>query len=185
MSLCAFAGFKEKNKKKLAEGTILVLYLILRRGMAQASSTTIVAHTERFVKDTLKNIDASHDWYHIERVRTLALTIVRITILERSSFWTSLIIHLVGRQKRRGWLVRSVTLTLKSLSSLHCCTMWGTGNMLPKIPQPQQKQQYRWSNCSLINLLTSLFDLIALICAKQSFLEEHHYPASKIQTILR
>ncbi len=52
--------------------------------MAQAAPTTIVAHTERFVKDTLKNIDASHDWYHIERVRTLALTIVRIIFLPSS-----------------------------------------------------------------------------------------------------
>jgi uncharacterized protein len=38
---------------------------------------TMTQHIEDFVKEQLGGVDGSHDWFHIHRVRNLALTIGR------------------------------------------------------------------------------------------------------------
>lgn len=62
----------------------------------------IIKKTEEFVKEELKNNDASHDWAHIERVRNIANKLSEKKIVDRELVELGALLHEVGDWKYGG-----------------------------------------------------------------------------------
>ena len=64
--------------------------------------TTLVERTERFVRDALADIDGSHDWWHIHRVRLTARALAREEVADEELVELASLLHDVGDWKYSG-----------------------------------------------------------------------------------
>jgi len=85
------------------------------------SKTEIVERTERFVRETLQNAEGGHDWFHIHRVRNLAMRIGRTEEVDLFTVELGALLHDIADYKFHGGDVElGPKKAVEFLNSLDC-----------------------------------------------------------------
>lgn len=86
------------------------------RTALSAEQTSVINRTEEYVKETLKADSSGHDWWHIDRVRNMAVRLAEAEAVDRYTVELAALLHdiadwkfndgdtTIGATKSRQWL---------------------------------------------------------------------------------